>query len=499
MADLSALSDYQVRDRAGLDRSPPPGLVAAARPPLPEGAVVAALGSMLAAALADRLEQRGYHRVRSDLPHPALPAIEPEAEDYTAFATGCGPTGSPGGVEQLLRRCLGEFSPAEDRWHQGDLVIDPFRPDLRYPARSDREFDVLTARYFTGLRSALRRAQAVLIAFDSVEICEAVADGAVLPRWPDPFDSTQYRVRTLGAKEVYEHIQQTVRLLRRINPDAAILLMISPEPAAATTSHRHVLSADMFSKATLRMAMDRFSVLDGVAYVPALDLAMATGVRPQDATTDLPFLDAIAQAMIDAQPSVDTVSGTNEASEATEAVTAPSADVASAVGTSAPERTPRRRQSATLRRPASPLPAEPAPAARKAGAAKRARRKAAAEGAGDQPGNATPPVPAEAPAPEAAPRRRRPIAGSRRPAPAAPSSAPAVVKAGAAKRAKRKAAAAVPAAVPAQKKVVAAPVDESGYKEPKKRRSKAADAKSPAPEKSAAHGARRQAGRAKKD
>lgn len=292
------LPDRQVRARAGLDLSPPPGLVSGPGPLLPEHASIVCLGGRFAVALGEVLETRGYRRIRTDAPHPALPPIEPEADDYAASGTGTGPIGSIAALDQLVRRCLGRFAPAQDRWHQGELVIDPFRPGLRYPARSDREFDVLTERYLTGLRSALRRAQAVVVALDTTEVCEAVADGAVLPDLPETLDPEHYRLRSLSLDDVSNELSSFLGMLGSINRDLRVLLMVSPEPARATGERRHILTADMRSKAILQVAIQRVLPAPRVAYVPAFELAWAMGVAPDAALTNAPFLSALAEAVI---------------------------------------------------------------------------------------------------------------------------------------------------------------------------------------------------------
>lgn len=439
MTTTDGLPDRQVRARAAMPGVSTAGLMVAPVPPLREDAQIVCLGSRLAPALGAVLETRGYRRIRTDAPHPALPPIEPEAEDYAAYGTLAGPTGSSTAIEQLLRRCLGEFRPAEDRWPQGDVIVDPFRPGLRYPARSDREFDVLGERFLTGLRSALRRAQAVVIALDTIEICEAVADGAALPVWPEPIDSDRYRVRTLGAKEIGDQLQVAIQTLRRINPALHVLLMVSPEPVPATVAPRHVLLADMLAKSTLRVAMERVVGVEGVFYVPALELAWAMQVPAEAAVADATFLSALGEAVISAE------------------IDASVSDVAA---------------------PQDEAEAEPA----KKG---RARRTRAAPSAAD----AAEPDAAAAPATtqnlaESKPRGRRAriAAAGRVPKAAASAAAKRGTAAGEARRARRAAKVEAKAAEALAKKapVMAVPVDQSGHKEPVRKRGKRAKAEAEA-------------------
>ncbi|WP_375286620.1 GSCFA domain-containing protein [Sphingomonas sp.] len=435
MTTIDDLPDRQVRARAPMSGESPAKLMIAPAPPLPEDAQIVCLGSRLAPALGAVLETRGYRRIRTDTTHPALPPIEPEAEEYASYGTLAGPTGNSTAIEQLLRRCLGEFRPAEDRWPQGDVIVDPFRPGLRYPARSDREFDVLGERFLTGLRSALRRAQAVVIALDTIEICEAVADGAVLPVWPARIDSDRYRIRALGAKEIGDQLQVAVETLRRINPAIHVLLMVSPEPIPATHAPRHVLLADMLAKATLRVAVERVSNAEGVFYVPALELAWAMQVPAELAVTNAAFLSALGEAVISAE------------------IDASKPDVA-------------------------PLQDEPEPQAEKKKV--RGRRTGAATPPTDASAPDAPaPTPTEEPVAETKSRGRRARAATAGKVPKAASAAPKRGTAtGEARRARRVARnEAKEADTPAKKApVIAVPVDQSGYKEPGRKRGKRAKA-----------------------
>lgn len=481
MSTIGALPDRQVRARALTSGAVPKALVTGEVAPLDQGAQIVCLGSRLAPALATVLETRGYRRIRTDAPHPALPALEPEAEDYAASGTLVGPLGSPVAVEQLVRRCLGEFKPAEDRWHDGDLVIDPYRPGLRYPARSDREFDVLTERHLTGLRSALRRAGAVVLAFDTIEICEAIADGAVLPVWPDTLDPTRYRIRTLTAKEVGDAVHQAVQALRRINPDVHVLLMISPEPIAATTMARHVLTADSLIKATLRLAIEHVLSSPSVFYLPALELAAHLGIAADTVTADARFLSALAEALIAAEV---VAPGSDPDTPA-----APEPDGAKPAVRG--ERKGRRPRAKKVETPAQDAAApamveeEARQSARKPGAEKRNRRRQARAVEASE----APPAAKIDTAAEKAPRRRRTAkteqvstdAGTpeittrpRRRRAAEAGTAPESAAAGRAggRRARR---AAQEAETPAPAKaVLAKPVDESGFQEPKRKRGRRA-------------------------
>ena len=53
----------------------------------------------------------------------------------------------------------------------------------------------------------------LLIALDTIEICEAIADGAVLPTWPDPIDPARHRIRLLTSREIGSLIATVIFVL----------------------------------------------------------------------------------------------------------------------------------------------------------------------------------------------------------------------------------------------------------------------------------------------
>jgi hypothetical protein len=108
-------------------------------PLIRQGEAVASAGSCFASNIVPYLERAGFCYVRTEQPHPSFTDLETEALGYANFSAAYGNIYTPRQLLHLLQRCLGLFQPAEDRWQSAGAVIDPFRPGLRYPARSTRK------------------------------------------------------------------------------------------------------------------------------------------------------------------------------------------------------------------------------------------------------------------------------------------------------------------------------------------------------------------------
>ena len=272
-------------------------------PLLRRGNPTAILGGKLAAALVQPLLYAGFKGVALETRHPLLADIPPEEPEYDGVGNGYGEIDSARAFRQLVERAARTFTPAEDRRHEDGRVIDLFRPKLRYPAASDREFDVLAERHLNAVRSAFRRARVLLVALSSSEIWEASADGAVYPHWASEgerrFDPAKHRVRALTIEETVADLDAAVAALRGINPGIEIVLMVSPEPQPATALPLHVLAAGSLGKAVLRIATETAARAEGVHYFPAFEIAsLAAPADAYGADGSVPR--AVATAVADA-------------------------------------------------------------------------------------------------------------------------------------------------------------------------------------------------------
>jgi hypothetical protein len=246
---------------------------------------VASAGSCFASNLVPYLERSGIAYVRTELPHPAFAHL-PDNLGYRNFSAAYGNIYTAAQLRQLLERCLGEFNPAEDRWYTDGQIIDPFRPGLRYRARSDAEFDALTRQHLAAVRRAFTAASAFVFTLGLSEGWICTADGAALPACPSTvageFDPRRHAFKNYTVAEVRDHLIEFVAKLRTINPTVRIILTVSPVPLVATATSQHVLAATIYSKSVLRAAAGEVcSAVPGVRYFPAYEIV--TGPQaPED-------------------------------------------------------------------------------------------------------------------------------------------------------------------------------------------------------------------------
>ena len=237
---------------------------------------VVSAGSCFASNLVPWLERSGITYIRTETVHPLFADTE-EHLGYRNFSAAYGNVYTARHLRQLLERATGAFAPVEDRWYVGDHVIDPFRPGLRFPARSDDEFDLLTAQHLAAVRSAFEQATVFFFTLGLTEAWVSVADGAAFPACPGvvagAFDPTRHAFHNFTVAETVADVEGFVQLLRGLNPTVRVILTVSPVPLVATATSDHVLTATTYSKAVLRAAAGELAAkVPGVSYFPAYEI-----------------------------------------------------------------------------------------------------------------------------------------------------------------------------------------------------------------------------------
>jgi hypothetical protein len=254
-----------------------PSALAGDAPILRRGDRVMSAGSCFAANIVPYLEQSGFAYVRTEQPHPLL-RVPPETLGYAKFSAAYGNIYTARQLVQLVDRAMGRWTPAETCWEDVDgTFIDPFRPGLRYRARSREEFEILTRQHLDCVRQAIKRATVFVFTLGLTETWMAAADGAAYPACPGTvageFDSARHVFHNLTAADVTRDLTRFIRLARKLNPALRIVLTVSPVPLVATATGGHVLPATIYSKSVLRVAAGEVAgALADVTYFPAYEI-----------------------------------------------------------------------------------------------------------------------------------------------------------------------------------------------------------------------------------
>ena len=246
-------------------------------PLLTRGDRIVTAGSCFAANLVPYLEKAGFTYLRTELQHPLFKQIPPENFSYAKFSAAYGNVYTTAQLHQLLLRALGEFSPVERMWESEGRFVDPFRPGLKYKANSEPEFEALTAAHLRAVKRAFLECDVFVFTLGLTEAWVSKADGAVFPACPGTiagaFDPEKHAFHNFDVSEVSASLEAFIARMKDVNPDARIILTVSPVPLVATAESRHVLAATIYSKSVLRVAAETATRRHPhVRYFPAYEI-----------------------------------------------------------------------------------------------------------------------------------------------------------------------------------------------------------------------------------
>ncbi len=189
--------------------------------------------------------------------------------------------------KQLVEKAFGHREmPKLAEFHVGgNYWQDPFRENIAYD--SVEELDADRETHIKACRDAFLECEVFIVTLGLNECWEFIPDGTVSSR--NPKTSLHYalfRHRVLTIEENTENLQAFLDVLRSYNPNVQVIVTVSPVPFIATglAAKTHVVTANMHSKAVLRVAAENFvSANDGVHYFPSFEMVMHCLKNPWEA------------------------------------------------------------------------------------------------------------------------------------------------------------------------------------------------------------------------
>jgi len=202
-----------------------------------------------------------------------------QAYHYGTFSARYGNLYTTRQLLQLFERAYGRYAPADEAWPAGGgRWIDPYRPQIQPEGfLSRREFDVDRARHLAAVRRMFEELDVFVFTLGLTEAWCARSDGAVYPVCPGvsggEFDPERHVFHNFSTAEVGADMLAFIDALRVVNPEARVILTVSPVPLIATAEERHVLVATSYSKSVLRVACEEVCrARSGVAYFPSYEI-----------------------------------------------------------------------------------------------------------------------------------------------------------------------------------------------------------------------------------
>jgi GSCFA family protein len=240
---------------------------------------VATSGSCFAQHIGRYLRDSGLNYYVTETANPIAQPDVAMKMGYGVFTARYGNIYTSRQLLQLLRRAFGRFTPKEDVWvESATKIIDPFRPNIQPDGFSSmREYRTDREAHLHHVREMFENLDVLVFTLGLTECWASREDGAVFPLCPGvlggTFDKKRHEFVNLDVEDVVGDITTFVSELRAVNPEARVILTVSPVPLIATAEPRHVLVSTVASKSILRVACEKIvRTCKGVAYFPSYEI-----------------------------------------------------------------------------------------------------------------------------------------------------------------------------------------------------------------------------------
>lgn len=248
---------------------------------------IATAGSCFAQHIARKLVSHRYNYYVAEPPHPLMSKQVAKEYNYGTFSARYGNIYTSRQLKQLLERAYGNFNPVENEWFEekSSAWLDPFRPAVQPGGFSSHAELILDRnKHFAAIRKLMETLDVFVFTLGLTECWINVDDGAAFPVCPGvsggKYDIHKHVLLNLTVDDVVADIRFFLSRLRDVNPNASVILTVSPVPLIATAGNDHVLSATTYSKSVLRVAAEILSKSESnVHYFPSYEIITSAASR----------------------------------------------------------------------------------------------------------------------------------------------------------------------------------------------------------------------------
>lgn len=239
---------------------------------------IATAGSCFAQHVARYLSASGYNYYVAEQAHPLLSKKIAEDFGYGLFSARYGNIYTSRQLLQLFKRAFEEYSPAEKVWHDGERFYDPLRPFAHKGGYlSEQECLIDQKQHLSYVREMFQNLDVFVFTLGLTETWLSKEDGIAFPVAPGcgvgNFDKSKYIFHNLTVSEVIEDMRSFLIKLKLVNPEAKVIVTVSPVPLVATYEQRSVLCSTVYSKSVLRVASEQLQTeFDNVTYFPSYEI-----------------------------------------------------------------------------------------------------------------------------------------------------------------------------------------------------------------------------------
>lgn len=254
--------------------------------PLRKSDKIATGGSCFAQHIGNNLAARGAAFMDMELAPPVFSSTaEARKCGYGVFSCRYGNVYTTRQLLQLFDEAHGSRTPVEQVWEKEGRFYDALRPSVD-PVGQDSPETVLALRsqHLAAVRKMFAALDVFVFTMGLTEGWESTRDGTMFPVAPGTiagaYNPDRHVFRNLRATEIRADLLAFWERLRTVNPDARVLLTVSPVPLAATATENHVLVATTYSKSVLRaVAGELAEEVADIHYFPSYEIISSHPAR----------------------------------------------------------------------------------------------------------------------------------------------------------------------------------------------------------------------------
>lgn len=253
--------------------------------PLTRESRIATYGSCFAQHIGAALRRNGFTWFDTETPPFGLSEEQRRRFNYGIFSARTGNLYTATMLEQWVDWSLGHAPVPAEIWEEEGRFQDPFRPAIEPGGfASPEELRASRAVALAAFRRSFADANTFVFTLGLTERwinAQAGYEYAVCPGTAaGRFDPAAHRFDNLQFVHVLNALAAAMEKMRAVNPRLRFLLTVSPVPLTATNTGRHVLVATMELKSLLRTVAGQLATNRGyVDYFPSYEIINAPSFR----------------------------------------------------------------------------------------------------------------------------------------------------------------------------------------------------------------------------
>ena len=242
-------------------------------------AKIATAGSCFAQHISLNLKTNGFNVYDAEPAPPGLPDYAHQKFGYSMYSARYGNIYTARQLLQLAQEAAGEWIPQNWIWQKNNRFFDALRPSVE-PGGFSTEEEVFEHRKFHlfRVRQLFEKVDVFIFTLGLTEMWSHKSSGTVYPVAPGvlagEFNDHVYEFQNATSDQVISDFRKFRKTVQRIRDGKKfkIILTVSPVPLTATSSGRHVLVSNTYSKSALRNAASCLSESRYVDYFPSYEI-----------------------------------------------------------------------------------------------------------------------------------------------------------------------------------------------------------------------------------